>query len=62
MTEANARKIANDYHKQAADCRKLSERASDQSHRENWLKIAGQWEHLAEIADRNTRQNAEGSP
>src|SRR5262249_24903307 len=36
----------------AAECRELSERAAKACHRENWLKIAGEWEHLAEIAKR----------
>ena len=42
---------ANQYRKQAADCREQSERALNSHHKENWLKIAGQWQHMAEMAE-----------
>ena len=42
---------ANQYRKQAADCREQSERAPNPRHKENWLKIAGKWQHMAEMAE-----------
>jgi hypothetical protein len=41
-----------DYRLQAADCREQSERASNAHHKENWLKIAQQWQSLAETAEK----------
>jgi hypothetical protein len=52
MTEANALKAADEYRKQAADCRKHSECAAKPFHKEKWLKIAEEWDHLAQVADR----------
>jgi hypothetical protein len=42
---------ADQYRKMAADCREQSERAPNSHHKENWLKIAGQWQNLAETAE-----------
>jgi hypothetical protein len=42
---------ADEYRKQAADCREQSGRAPNQQHKENWLKIAAQWQNLAEMAE-----------
>ena len=53
MTETTTLKAADEYCTRAAECRELSERAAKRCHRENWLKIAGEWEHLAEIAKRH---------
>ena len=44
-------RTADEYRRQAADCREQSERAPNPCHKENWLKIAGQWQHMAEMAD-----------
>jgi hypothetical protein len=53
MTDTKAPRSADEYRKLAADCREQSERAPNQFHKENWLKIAGKWEHLAEIAEKH---------
>ena len=43
-------RTVDEYRRQAADCREQSERAPNPHHKENWLKIAGQWQNLAEMA------------
>jgi hypothetical protein len=40
---------ADEYRTQAADCREQSKRASNPHHKQNWLKIAVQWQNLAEM-------------
>jgi hypothetical protein len=56
LTETNTRKVADEYRKKAANCRELSERTPNQAYKEDWQQIAEQWEHLAEIADRNANR------
>ena len=50
-TTTESRLLAHDYRLQAADCREQSERFSNTHHKENWLKIARQWQYLAEVAE-----------
>jgi hypothetical protein len=52
MTETEVRGAAENYRKQASDCREQSERAPNGAHKENWLHIARRWERLAEVAER----------
>ena len=47
-------KVADEYRKKAADCREQSERAPNHSHMQNWLRIASQWDDLAEVADKHS--------
>jgi len=47
-------RVADQYRKKAADCRKQSERAPNHSHMQNWLQIASQWDDLAEVADKHS--------
>src|SRR6476619_2806778 len=47
-------RMADEYRKMAADCREQSERAPNQSHMQNWLRIASQWDDLAEVADKHS--------
>ena len=49
---------ADEYRKQAADCREQSGRAPNPHHKENWLKIAGQWQNLAEMAETHLNAGA----
>ena len=46
--------LADEYRKKAADCREQSERAPNDSHVQNWLRIARQWDDLAEVADKHS--------
>ena len=40
--------------KEAEDCRREAERASDHADKEFWLRIAAGWIELAQDADRQT--------
>ena len=53
MTDITADNLltASQCRRQAADCHEQSERAPNPHHKENWLKIAGQWQNLAEMAE-----------
>ena len=53
MTDITADNLltANQYRKQAADCREQSERALNSHHKESWLRIAVRWQNLAEMAE-----------
>jgi hypothetical protein len=46
-----AQNRAEHYRKQAEDCRLQAERSKFESDKVRWLKIAGQWQRMAEEAD-----------
>ena len=50
-TTTQSTRSAHAYRLQADDCREQSERASNPHHKQNWLKIAEQWQSLAEMAE-----------
>jgi hypothetical protein len=49
---------ADEYRIQAEDCREQSERAPNPHHKQNWLKIAVQWQNLAEMAEAHLHAGA----
>ena len=61
MTETITVNAADEYRQRAVECRELSERAPNQAYKEGWQRIADQWKHLAEIADRNANRITGGA-
>jgi hypothetical protein len=54
MAETIIQRSADDYLRRALDCRELSERTPNRA-KEDWLKIANDWDRLAGIAQRNAQ-------
>jgi hypothetical protein len=44
------------YRKQAEECRLQAGKSKHHDHRESWLKLAAQWQRLAEEVERDGQQ------
>jgi hypothetical protein len=39
-----------DFHKNAAECRDLAEKTADPTQRAQWLRLADEWQRMAQAA------------
>jgi hypothetical protein len=51
----NAQQRADQYRREAAQCREQAERSKREEDKASWLKLAAQWQRMAEEADPSIR-------